>query len=260
MAAGDDGVEQRAATTFAADAHARAPPRSVGVVAVGGGTMFVVVAAAAVVVTAVAVVGRRRRAEQGGAVRRADAHLGPRLSRPDGLRGRRVRGERRRDARGPALPEGHGERSRSELHFQLAGTENVVLLAVNSLAVNGALQLYCMQCPKVSSTHYVASESVLYPLCSVSKCLSHARYKTHCFSGLQARFTHRSPENEGSTMQVYQNGVGCGAWSCGAGSAATRSASRFASRSASSASLVSSCSCLNCASVFLMSCVSTSVL
>ena len=31
---------------------------------------------------------------------------------------------------------GHGERSRSQLHFQLGGPENVQILAVNLLAVN----------------------------------------------------------------------------------------------------------------------------
>ena len=34
---------------------------------------------------------------------------------------------------------GHGERSRSQLLLKLAGAENVLILAVNVLAVNGAL-------------------------------------------------------------------------------------------------------------------------
>ena len=34
---------------------------------------------------------------------------------------------------------GHGERSRSQLLLKLAGAENVPILAVNGLAVNGAL-------------------------------------------------------------------------------------------------------------------------
>ena len=34
---------------------------------------------------------------------------------------------------------GHGERSRSQLLLKLAGAENMLILAVNDLAVNGAL-------------------------------------------------------------------------------------------------------------------------
>ena len=63
-------------------------------------------------------------------------------------------------------PVGHGERSRSELHFKLAGTGNMLILAVNGLAVNdlavnGALPLH------------IVSKGVLDALYSVKKCLRH---------------------------------------------------------------------------------------
>ena len=53
----------------------------------------------------------------------------------------------------------HGERSRSQLLFKKAGTENMLILAVNGLAVNGALPLY------------IVSKSVLCILYSVKTCL-----------------------------------------------------------------------------------------
>ena len=78
--------------------------------------------------------------------------------------GRERAGERRgRPGRpaGHAEREGHGERSRSQLLLKLAGPGNMRILAVNSLAVNGALPLY------------VESKSVLYTQYSVKKCLVH---------------------------------------------------------------------------------------
>ena len=63
-------------------------------------------------------------------------------ARVPGPRGAAVRPDAQRTPRAA----GRGERSRSQLHFKLAGSENVVILAVNalavnSLAVNGALPL-----------------------------------------------------------------------------------------------------------------------
>ena len=60
---------------------------------------------------------------------------------------------------------GHGERSRSQLLLKLAGAENVLILAVNALAVNDSAvngALYAL---------YVVSESVLHTPYSVQKCL-----------------------------------------------------------------------------------------
>ena len=76
---------------------------------------------------------------------------------PRGGRGPRARGPRaaRRGAQ-----RGHGERPRSQLLLKLAGPGNMRILAVNSLAVNGALPLY------------VESKSVLYTQYSVKKCLT----------------------------------------------------------------------------------------
>ena len=56
----------------------------------------------------------------------------------------------------------HGERSRSQLLFQLGGTENTLILAVNILDVNGALPLY------------IVSKSVLCTPYSVKRCLIHS--------------------------------------------------------------------------------------
>ena len=47
---------------------------------------------------------------------------------------------------------GHGERSRSYLHFKIGGAENMLILAVNILAVHRPLSLY------------VVSKSVVYTL------------------------------------------------------------------------------------------------
>ena len=41
-----------------------------------------------------------------------------------------------RPARSTGMSSGHGERSRSQLHFQLGGAENLSILVVNALAVN----------------------------------------------------------------------------------------------------------------------------
>ena len=56
---------------------------------------------------------------------------------------------------------GHGERSRLQLLLKLAGAEITLILAVNILAVNGAL-------------HALVSKSVLYTPYSVKKCLRHS--------------------------------------------------------------------------------------
>ena len=59
---------------------------------------------------------------------------------------------------------GHGERPRSQLLLNLAGAENMLILAVNSLAVNGALHaLYRL----------ISVKSVLYTPYTVRKCLTH---------------------------------------------------------------------------------------
>ena len=63
--------------------------------------------------------------------------------------------------------QGHGERSRSQLLLKLAGAENVLILAVNVLAVNGALHaLYSVKKCLIQS---IVSKSVVYTLYSVNK-------------------------------------------------------------------------------------------
>ena len=70
-------------------------------------------------------------------------------------------------AGGPHRPR-HGERSRSQLHFRLGGTENSLILAVNVLAVN----FWLLTSQKVSYTRYIVSKSVLYTLYIVLHTLS----------------------------------------------------------------------------------------
>ena len=62
---------------------------------------------------------------------------------------------------------GHVERSRSELLLKLAGTENIVILAVNVLAVN-----YALRPPPLNSI-----KKCLYALHSVKKCRSPCRLR-----------------------------------------------------------------------------------
>ena len=67
--------------------------------------------------------------------------------------------------RGCAL--GPGERSRSQLLFQKSGPENVLILAVNGLAVNGALP-FLKSVKKVSPRLYRGLNNGLTPFCMES--------------------------------------------------------------------------------------------
>ena len=76
-------------------------------------------------------------------------------------------------AHGPALGfagVGHGERSRSQVVFRFAGTESILILAVNLLAVD-FLQLTV---PSFILLYIYSVKSVSYTLHSVRKRLPHA--------------------------------------------------------------------------------------
>ena len=66
-------------------------------------------------------------------------------------------------ARGVAVAAaGHGERSRSQLLLKYAGAGNMLILAVNALAVNGALPL--LQCVKQCLIHCLYSVKNYRPI------------------------------------------------------------------------------------------------
>ena len=66
-------------------------------------------------------------------------------------------------ARGVAVAAaGHGERSRSQLLLKYAGAGNMLILAVNALAVNGALPL--LHSVKKYLIHSISCQKVYYTL------------------------------------------------------------------------------------------------